>query len=70
VVGVKFVGLTDKLSSHVARKPTQPARPHTRVTPTIAEPTHVAAMIYYRKTLFGRWPKLTPVHSKAEGIGF
>ena len=43
------------------------ANPSTQTHP---ESTHVAAMIYYRKTLFGRWPKLTPVHSKAEGIGF
>jgi hypothetical protein len=31
-------------------------KPSTR---TIAESTHVAAMIYYGKTLFGREPKLT-----------
>ena len=43
------------------------ANPSTQTHP---ESTHVAAMIYYRKTLFGRGPKLTVVHSEAEGIGF
>ncbi len=31
---------------------------HKPSTQTIAESTHVAAMIYYGKTLFGREPKL------------
>jgi hypothetical protein len=31
------------------------------VPQTIAESTHVAAVIYYRKTLFGSRPKLTAV---------
>jgi hypothetical protein len=30
---------------------------------TIAESTHVAAMIYYRNTLFGSGPKLTAVQN-------
>ena len=29
---------------------------------SIAQATHVAAMIYYRNTLFGSGPKLTAVH--------
>ncbi|QWD87731.1 hypothetical protein AOC06_03960 [Polynucleobacter paludilacus] len=39
-------------------------------TQTIAESTHVAAMIYYRKTLFGSGSKLTAVHhyKKNQGV--
>jgi hypothetical protein len=31
-------------------------------------PTHVAAMIYYRKALFGRGPKLTAVQYDAKSF--
>ncbi|WP_415836375.1 hypothetical protein, partial [Polynucleobacter arcticus] len=37
-------------------------------TPNNTKSTHVAAMIYYRKTLFGSGPKLTAVHKEMQSM--